>query len=160
GQVLEGRKTARHDAAAHFLVNAGAVEHQHGAVLGAVTFPDLLEGRTADDEVGRAVDVGQPRRAERAGATRTNVAHEDGPLGRAVALPQFTSVNAIIGGKEQRAVDVGQIVRRRGAAAGDKVLDEDGSLGRAIALPQFATVDAVVGDEVQRAADVHQRFGV
>ena len=47
---------------------------------------------------------------------RVDVLDHHGAGGRAVALPQLVAVGSVVGGEEQRAVDVGQVAGR-GAAA-------------------------------------------
>ncbi|MGH2984704.1 MAG: hypothetical protein ACRDK5_10720 [Solirubrobacterales bacterium] len=73
------------------------------------------------------------------------------PGGGSVAPPQLDAVGAVVGGEEEGAVDVGQIVREGPAdagpdpAAGDGVLDEGRPRRGAVALPQLDAVGAVVG---------------
>jgi hypothetical protein len=74
--------------------------------------------------------------------------------------PQFIAGRAVIGRKEEGAVDVRKL-RGVGAErktkfinAGVDVLDQDWPLFRAVALPELTTADAIIGAKVKDAVDI------
>src|SRR5262245_29981221 len=65
-------------------------------------------------------------------------------------------MRAIVGGKVQGAVEVGQAGGVRAGAAGVDVRDQHGAGRRAVALPQLLPIRVVVGREVENAIDIRQ----
>ena len=65
-------------------------------------------------------------------------------------------MNAIVGGKEERPVNIGQIAWVGSRAARVNIFDRDRACRRAIAFPQFGTGDSIVSNEEKRAAHGRQ----
>src|SRR5206468_103048 len=87
------------------------VLEQHGAGGGAVALPQLdAVGAVAGGEEDDAADGGQVRgRATRraaAGGAGVDVLDQHGAGRGAVALPELVAVDAVVGGEDQRAVEV------------------------------------------------------
>src|SRR4029079_19699364 len=78
-----------------------------------------------------------------AGATWAKVADQNGA--GAVGLPQFSAINSIIGGEEQRSIDVGQEIGTGIQGAGTNVGHLDRAGGRSIGFPQFRASGAIIG---------------
>src|SRR5205085_966801 len=102
----------------------------------------------------RAVDIGQV--GWLGWPAGIDIVNEDSTVCRAVALPQLVAVRAIVGGKKQGALDVGQITGKGADIAGVDVGDHDRAGGRAIALPKFGTGSSVVSNEKKRTAHGRQ----
>src|SRR5262249_7628372 len=84
-----------------------------------------------------------------------------GSGGRAVALPRFHTMDAVVGREQQRPVDVGQVGRDRAGGAGVDVLDEGGADGGAGALPRLWAVRALRGrGKTQRVHVVRGAWGL
>src|SRR5205807_2358684 len=75
--------------------------------------------------------------------------------GRAIALPQFGTVGAVVGHEVGGAVDVGDRLGI-GIAEGADVRHHRGAGSATIARPELAAVGAVVGKEVELAVEGRQ----
>src|SRR5262249_54421894 len=103
-----------------------------------------------------AVHVRQEARVS--AAAGVDVLDQDGAGRRTVTPPQLVPAGAVVGGKVQGAVDVGQAGGIGAGPAGVDVLDQDRAGRRAIASPQLLTI-AVVGREQQRPVDIREVGG-
>src|SRR5207245_10985738 len=80
--------------------------------------------------------------------------------GGPIAVPNFLSVDFIIGGEEERTVDVGAApLVRRIAASGLDVLDQYGTAAGPVAFPQLEAIDPVVSREEECPVDIGQVVG-
>ena len=100
---------------------------------------------------------GRPRRGDPEPAARVDVLDQDRARLGAVRLPQLLTVDAVVGGEEQRPAHIGQgggiaVV----AETWVDVLDQDRARLGAVRLPQLRPVGAVVGGEEQRPAHIGQ----
>jgi len=78
-----------------------------------------------------AIVAGEKQRAVHVGefcrwrvVPRCNVFDHHGAFGRAVALPEFVTVNAVIGREEKRPIDVGEQIHLAPIRAGLYLFDQ------------------------------------
>src|SRR5262245_37767740 len=80
-------------------------------------------------------------------------------------LPELPPVNAVVGGEEERAGDIGEVASHRAPVSlrapvpQVDVLDELRPGGGPVALPELEPVGAVVGEEEEGAGDVGELAG-
>src|SRR5262245_45203536 len=64
-------------------------------------------------------------------------------------------MHSIVGGEEDRTIDVGQDCSGA-AASGPNIGGQDGAGSRAVASPNLLSIDAIVGRKKERTADIGQ----
>src|SRR6476660_1570308 len=89
-----------------------------------------------------------------------DITHQDRARGRAVALPEFEAVDAVIGDEIQNSIDVGQRLRMRSVTRLSEPPHECRALGSAVTLPQLVAAWPVVRREEERPTHVGERARV
>ena len=70
-------------------------------------------------------------------------------ISKRATLPQFVSIDSVVGSEIEGVANGCEVVGRTAATAASDILDHHRAIGSSIALPQFISVGSVVGSEIE-----------
>lgn len=96
--------------------------------------------------IGNEIQAGAVRDERARGRisdSQSYVFHQHCSRTQAIRLPQFNAADAVIGGKEKRAIHIDELSGRGACSTGSNILDKNGSTRTSIGFPKFTAIYAV-----------------